>query len=117
MSNQSIKSKLREQTKKNHEEFRRELVEDVAAILKKWNKHSNELHEQQKSQINNLNFEVNQLLEQVKITKASTNQINSDTMGELKKLKTSHSWGYLILTVLVAIISTLTTLFAIHYLF
>lgn len=117
MSNQTIKSKLREQTKKNHEEFRQNLVEDVAAILKKWNAHSNELHEIQKRQISNLHAEVNQLLEQVKITRATADQINSDTLGELKKLKTVHSRVYLIQMVLVAIISAMASLLANHFLF
>ena len=117
MSNQSIKSKLREQTKKNHQEFRQQLVDDVAAVLQKWKQHSTTLHDTQLKQVSKLHHDIEKLLEEVKISKAATSQIRDNTVRELRNLKRSHSWGYVIITVLVAIISTITTLLAIRYLF
>jgi len=117
MSKQSIKSKLREQTKKNHQEFRQQLVDDVAAVLEKWKDHSNNLHTIQKRQFSDLNHDIEKLMEEVKISKAATSQIRDNTVRELRNLKRSHSWGYVIITVFVAIISTITTLLAIRYLF
>lgn len=88
----SIKEKLREQQQQNHEQFRRQLVEDVADLLQDGVDHMQELMDRKTRENKNAIQQMDGTRQQIKEVSAELKTIRTQAAREIKQLKQRRTW-------------------------
>ncbi|HLR32249.1 MAG TPA: hypothetical protein VK074_07155 [Fodinibius sp.] len=90
----SMKQRLREQKKKNHEAFRQQLVRDVAEQLEEWSAQRDRVIQEQSRQLKRTLEEIEQATQEAKRVATELDQIRYNTMSEIKRFKRGRSWKF-----------------------
>ncbi len=107
----SIKEKLREQTKKAHQEFRMELYNDVKSIYAEWNDQITDLKLYHQSVKNDLNFWMDSFKSAVSSIQTNRDSHVRALAREVDKIKQRTTWGFVLITIFVSVFSSVTIFF------
>lgn len=90
----SMKQRLREQKKKNHETFRQQMVRDVAEQLEEWSNRRDRVIREQSRQLRKTLEEIEQATQEAKKVATELDRIRSSTLAEMKRFKRGRSWKF-----------------------
>ncbi|NGP87569.1 hypothetical protein G3569_04320 [Aliifodinibius halophilus] len=89
-----MKQRLREQKKKNHEEFRQQMVRDVSKLLQEWAKRQNSLRKEQSVELSSVLKKIHQSNEEVDEVAQNLRSIKRKTLLEINRYKRGRSWKF-----------------------
>ena len=104
----NIKQRLREQKKKNHEEFRQQMVQDVSDLLQEWAQRQETRRNKQSQVLYNVLKKINKSNEEVDKVARNLSSINHKTLLEIKRYKRGRSWKFYGACYLASLIGGLT---------
>lgn len=90
----SIKQKLRDAEKQNHEKFRQRLHMEVSSLLRKWDKRmSNEL-DKNLTEVKDNTRVIKEVKNNIRTTNRKLDNIHQRTLGEVKRFKRGFRWTF-----------------------
>lgn len=110
MAQKSIKQRLREAEKQNHEAFRRQLVEDVAGQLDRWTGQVEQLLQRRSRENAQALENMKQVRGEVDEVCRQLRRLNAATTAEINRLRRGRTWKFYLNSVLAAVLASLTTI-------
>lgn len=107
----SIKEKLHEQTKKEQQDFRKELYNDVKSIYDEWHNQIIDLKMYQKSVKADLSFWMQSFKNAVSSIQTSRKSHVRALAQEVDKIKQRTTWGFVLTTIFVSVFSSIAIFF------
>ena len=104
----NMKQKLREQKKKNHEEFRKEMVQDLNRQLEEWQKKTDKLISKNNRALSDALNEMANFKFHVISLSDNLSSIEYKTLYEMKRFKRGRSWKFFAACYLASLIGGLT---------
>lgn len=89
-----MKQQLREQEKKNHEEFRQQLIDDVAGLIRQWQEHLDQRMDANVKNHQKAAENVRQARQKVDRVSRELETIRTNTIKEVKAMKRGRSWKF-----------------------
>jgi len=103
-----MKQRLREQKKKDHEEFRQQMVQDVKRQLDDWQKKTDKLMSKNYRALSDALDEMSNFRFHVISLSDNLSSIEYKTLLEIKRFKRGRSWKFFAACYLAALIGGLT---------